>query len=260
MILSGGALTRGKVSWGCLLFLGFTTFTGLACTEIKGNVVSKALEKIGGLISSTFSTEGSGSQASSQPLDPITPLIGVWESVSGVSTTVFDSISSGYEWIKTSENFQSVTTFFKNFWKFDFVKDIVFNFHLTARAWLGILFDSNTLSKFPDAFKTFKILSAFLSKNGKGDKDMINWLYLRLLVNPRRMITILSRSQKHQDIKDENSLKCNGPKKKKPKKATGTNLPLGICFICQSSNKLIDHVVNFLKEGKMPEETQKKEK
>lgn len=263
MKFSGGALTQGKIAGGCILFLGFTAGTGLTFAEIQKSLVSSALAKLGGWVVGVFNWNGSPPPPTpSQPIDPVPAITQAWSTVSDASTTVFGAVSSGYQWIVKSENSLFLATFLKNFWDFSFVKDVVFNLHLTIRAWLGVLFDSNALSKFSEAFQTFNVLAQFLSKDDtlkNGDKDMINWLYLRLMVNPRRTINVLKRGSKNGQLKGEDDLKCNGAKKKK-KKERVENLPLGICFICQSKNQLIDQIKTFLKEGKMPEETKKQEK
>lgn len=261
MRFSGGAFIKEKIAGSCILLLGGTTVTGLACTEIYKKGVSSALEKLGGWVAKVFNYEGSStsSSSSSTPLDPIAPIKKAWGKLSGLATTVVGIVPAGYEWIKKSENSQFLATFFKSFWNFNFAKNIVFNFHTSVRAWLGVLFDSESLSKFPDAFKTFKVLAKFLSKTEvakNGEKDMINWLYLRLMVNPRRTINILKRGTKDGKV-EEDKLKCNGAGKK-GKKGKEANLPLGICFICKDGKTLLEHMKKFLKEGTIPEATKKK--
>ncbi|AHC40208.1 hypothetical protein OVS_01505 [Mycoplasma ovis str. Michigan] len=258
MRFSGGAFIKEKIAGSCILLLGGTAVTGLACTEIYKKGVSSALEKLGGWVAKVFNYEGSStsSSSSSTPLDPIAPIKKAWGKLSGLATTVVGIVPAGYEWIKKSENSQFLATFFKSFWNFNFAKNIVFNFHTTVRAWLGVLFDSESLSKIPDAITKFKSLAKFLSKSESlknGSKDMINWLYLRFFVNPRRTINVLWRGQKANEKEGEDGLKCNG---KGGKKKKGQNLPLGICFICSTGQQLIDHMINFLKEGTMPPKEQ----
>ncbi|AHC40095.1 hypothetical protein OVS_00470 [Mycoplasma ovis str. Michigan] len=127
---------------------------------------------------------------------------------------------------------------------------------------MGILTEAETLSKLPDAFTTFQKLAKFLSKEESqknGDKDMINWLYIRSIVNPRRTIGVFSKHQKSGQgtTEGEEGLKCNGAKKKGKKE---NNLPLGTCFICKSGNKLIPEMIDFLKKGEIPKDKKKKEK
>ena len=257
MKFSGGALTKGKIAGGCVVLLGGTTFTGLVCTEIYKNGVSSALAKLGGWVVEIFNWNGtSSSQSSSQPIDPIPAITEAWSVVSGASTTVLGAAAKGYQWIEKKDNAQFLATFFKNFGEFSFVKSVVFNLHLTIRAWLGVLFDSNVLSKVPDALKIFAALAVALSQDDhqkNGEQKMINWLYLRFFINPRKMITILKRGAKRAKQEDEIKLECNGAGKGGKK---GKEL-LGSCFICKDKKKLKQEVADFLKEGKMPEAKKK---
>ncbi|AHC40358.1 hypothetical protein OVS_02795 [Mycoplasma ovis str. Michigan] len=260
----GGALTRWKIAGGCIVLLGGTTFTGLVCTEIYKDGVSSALAKLGGWVVQVFNWVGSASppSAPSTPLDPITPITQAWDKVSGWATMIAGAFPEGYKWVKESDNAQFLATFLKSFWNLSFAKNVVFNLHLTIRAWLGVLFDSDALSKFPDAFQTFKVLAKFLSKKEvakNGNKDMINWLYLRLMVNPRRTINVLKRGSKNGSVNDENQLKCNGATGRRKKKKENT-LPLGVCFICREKDELIEHMKKFLTEGSMPPATPKETK
>ncbi|AHC40480.1 hypothetical protein OVS_03660 [Mycoplasma ovis str. Michigan] len=266
MFFLGGALVKGKIAYLCISLLGLSTGVGLVSAEARQNLVSQALGKLGGWVAKIFNYYGASSSppVPSEPVDPIPRLTQAWGKVSDVATNIIGIVPMSYQWIKTEGNSKFLMNFFKNFWNYSFLENLVFNFHLTLKAWLGLLVDYEALSKFPDAFKTFKVLAQALSKDEQQDgKEIINWLYIRLAINPRRMITILKRGQKDgrkQKIEKEEHLKCNGAKKeKKPKKAKGDNLPLGICFIEKDKNKLIQEMTDFLKEGKIPEQSKKEE-